>query len=393
MSANKQRQIDNVLGAILAIIPEEETTLIARLEDVLDSARYTPPDAMSVRWYGAAEVLEEHLGRISKHNDWQRQVFNIWLGKEATEMDDYTPNPDEAAADDVVVIPTTDTRHHALVKAEPAPAAATTPHDLLTMAVSQGSDIERLERLMEMQLRWEANEARKAYAAAMVAFKRDPPRIVKDKQVSYKNTNYRHATLGNVAQVIAAALAEHGLTAAWTTAQEIKRGAITVTCTITHVDGHSESTSLQEMADTSGSKNNIQALASTVTYLERYTVLALTGLATHEGDDDGASSDKRTRPPQDDRSPDPGEPPRESRTPGPTEHDRRVARCLRVLGTFGVTEDDLVGELGPSDGWGDVEFRKLEVWRVAFKGCQGNRERMDRLIRETFTLEPGSTES
>ena len=54
--------------------------------------------------------------------------------------------------------------------------------------------------------------------------------------------------------------------------------------------GHSESTTLEAAADQSGGKNAIQAIGSTVTYLERYTLLALTGLATHE-DDDGAGSE------------------------------------------------------------------------------------------------------
>ena len=59
-----------------------------------------------------------------------------------------------------------------------------------------------------------------------------------------------------------------------------------VTCKITHELGHSEETSLSAPADSSGSKNAIQAIGSTITYLQRYTLLALTGLATHEQDDD-----------------------------------------------------------------------------------------------------------
>jgi hypothetical protein len=51
--------------------------------------------------------------------------------------------------------------------------------------------------------------------------------------------------------------------------------------------GHSESTSLTAAPDTSGSKNSIQAVGSTITYLERYTLLALTGLAAQGQDDDG----------------------------------------------------------------------------------------------------------
>jgi len=40
----------------------------------------------------------------------------------------------------------------------------------------------------------------------------------------------------------------------------------------------------------SGNKNPIQAIASTVSYLERYTLLAITGLTTKDMDDDGKNA-------------------------------------------------------------------------------------------------------
>lgn len=55
----------------------------------------------------------------------------------------------------------------ASVVSRPAP----TPMDLLSIAMDQGADLDRLERLMMMQERWEANEARKAYLSAFAAFK------------------------------------------------------------------------------------------------------------------------------------------------------------------------------------------------------------------------------
>lgn len=160
----------------------------------------------------------------------------------------------------------------------------TTPATLLEMAVSQGADLDRLEKLMDMQLKWEANEARKSYHAAMTEFKKNPPEINKDKTVKYGQTEYNHASLANVTEKINKCLAEHGLSAAWRTGQS---NGITVTCIITHELGHSESTSLTTIADTSGGKNNIQGIGSTISYLQRYTILALTGLATKDTDNDG----------------------------------------------------------------------------------------------------------
>src|SRR5690606_36377667 len=83
-------------------------------------------------------------------------------------------------------------------------APSTTPSDLLRLAVQQGADIAKLEQLMALQERWEANQARKAYVEAMAEFKKNPPEIFKDKTVSFKtdkgNTTYDHATIGNVVE-------------------------------------------------------------------------------------------------------------------------------------------------------------------------------------------------
>jgi hypothetical protein len=166
------------------------------------------------------------------------------------------------------------------------------PAAMINAAITGGADLEKLEKLMLLQERWEANEAKKAYVMAMAKFKANPPKIDKDRSVNYGTTHYDHASLANVTEKINSALALAGLSAAWTTKQD--GAGISVTCTITHHLGHSESTTLTAEADTSGQKNKIQAIGSTITYLERYTILALTGLATHEQDDDGKKTEVQT---------------------------------------------------------------------------------------------------
>jgi hypothetical protein len=161
------------------------------------------------------------------------------------------------------------------------------PAEMIRMAVTGGADLGKLEQLLNLQERWESNEARKAYHTAMAEFKANPPKIDKDKQVAYGNTKYNHASLFNVTEKIGEALSKCGLSTSWSTKQN---GAILVTCKITHIKGHSEETTLSAPSDTSGSKNAIQAIGSTITYLERYTLLALTGLATYDQDDDGRAA-------------------------------------------------------------------------------------------------------
>lgn len=161
------------------------------------------------------------------------------------------------------------------------------PSQMIELAVSKGADLDKLEKLLTLQERWEANEAKKAYNKAMSDFKANPPEINKDKTVKYGNTKYNHASLYNVTEKINSELSKYGLSASWTTKQN---GQIIVTCRITHVKGHSEETTISAPADISGAKNAIQAIGSTITYLQRYSLLSLTGLATFDQDDDAQAT-------------------------------------------------------------------------------------------------------
>jgi hypothetical protein len=164
-----------------------------------------------------------------------------------------------------------------------------TPMELIQTALTKGANIDQLERLMGLQERWEANRARRAFVSAMTAFKADPPEILKNKNVSFGQTSYDHATLDHVCKQVTHGLSKHGISHRWRIEQV--QGTISVTCILTHDLGHSEETTLVAGADQSGSKNAIQAIGSAVTYLERYTLLAATGLAPKNGDDDGRGAE------------------------------------------------------------------------------------------------------
>lgn len=173
----------------------------------------------------------------------------------------------------------------------PLPQQAATPSMLLAMAVQQGADLDRLERLMALQERWDANEARKAFVEAMTAFKAEPLEIFKRKEVGYTTkegdfVGYKHATLADVTDVVVPAMARHGLSHRWDVEQ--RDGRVFVTCVVTHRQGHSETVKLDSAPDASGKKNAIQQVASAIQYLQRYSLLAIVGLATKDtNDDDG----------------------------------------------------------------------------------------------------------
>lgn len=167
---------------------------------------------------------------------------------------------------------------------------------VLERAVTQPEfDLERIDRLLDIKERWEALNAKKAFAAAKVEFKKTPPQIFKNKHVGFGTTQYEHATHDEVTTKISAALALHGFTHSWSVTQADNK--ITVTCTLLHVGGHAESVELSSVNDGSGGKNSIQAIASANTYLQRYTLLAVTGLSTSDmPDDDGKAAPKEAPP-------------------------------------------------------------------------------------------------
>jgi hypothetical protein len=148
-------------------------------------------------------------------------------------------------------------------------------------------DIERMERLLQMHERLVANRARAAYAAALARLQPKLP-LIKERG-SFKNNSgavqSKYAYWEDIVGVITPLLAEEGFSLSFRTGN--KDNKIQVTGVLTHQEGHHEETTLDLPADTSGSKNAVQAVASSVSYGKRYTAGALLNLRTGELDDDG----------------------------------------------------------------------------------------------------------
>jgi len=162
-----------------------------------------------------------------------------------------------------------------------------TPMTMLNMAVAQGADLEKLQKLMDLQERWEASEARKAFNADFAAFKAESIQIVKNITVTdgpLKGKKY--ADLFAVVSSVTPHLSKHNLSASWKITKD-EKDWLEVTCFLRHALGHFECISMGGPPDTGGAKNAIQARASSVAYLERYTFLGATGLASTEEDKDG----------------------------------------------------------------------------------------------------------
>jgi hypothetical protein len=231
------------------------------------------------------------------------------------------------------------------------------PGQLIALALEKGADPGTLEKLMDLQERWEAGNARKAYVLAMAGFKQEAPAVlIKGDKVDFTSsrgrTHYNYANLGSIVQEITTILGKFGLSASWETSQDEKDNII-VTCHITHSAGHRESVTLRGPADESGNKNRIQAVGSTVTYLQRYTLLAALGLATGE-DDDGRQGAPNGKPPA-------GKPPVHPNPKIQTAIEFCLSASKKEAEILAITKKKTLADITESD---------LEVLRVWLTGKQ-----------------------
>lgn len=153
-------------------------------------------------------------------------------------------------------------------------------------------DIGRLRELLAVKKEWDAEAARRAYTAAMAAFKSEPLKIFKTKDVNIPGgAKFKHATLADVCDGVVANLGKHGLSHSWVPKQ-LENNWVEITCVMTHEAGHSERFTLRGPPDDSGKKSVIQQIASTKTLLERYTLTAAVGLGASDMED----ADDRSAP-------------------------------------------------------------------------------------------------
>lgn len=162
-------------------------------------------------------------------------------------------------------------------------------------------DVAKLGTLMGMVKEREEDNRKRAFYAALAGAKGEFGPIIKTRQVDYEHkeregrdpggrTKYRYEQLADVAAVVDPILSKHGLSYRHRTVQG-QAGRMTVTCVLSHADGYSEENSLEGTEDKSGQKNPNQSIASTVTYLQRYTLKQALGIGAGVDDDAGGVDD------------------------------------------------------------------------------------------------------
>lgn len=166
---------------------------------------------------------------------------------------------------------------------------------LLEAAATRGATAQDLERYMAMYETELADERRKVFTAAKVALTAEAFDLIKDRTNDEFGNSY--ISLGRLVKTVGPRLSAHGLAAAWDIDQS-KGSEVTVTCILSHVDGHSERVALTVPRDDDGRKNDLQAIKSSLTYARSMTYEAVCGLAATDAnvDDDGAGAGRAGQP-------------------------------------------------------------------------------------------------
>lgn len=181
-----------------------------------------------------------------------------------------------------------------LVQEDAAPAPADNAALMFErLAKDPSVDVEKLERLIAMQERIMRHNAKAEFDAAFAQMQGEIPEIDEQGRILVDGKlRSKYATNEDIQRAVKPILQRHGFSIRFRNEWLDGGKLLKIVGILSHRSGHSEQDEFVAAADTSGSKNAIQALGSTRSYGQRYTTIALLNIATRGTDDDGASSEK-----------------------------------------------------------------------------------------------------
>lgn len=154
-------------------------------------------------------------------------------------------------------------------------------------ALNPNVDLDKMERLLNMQERILAKNAEAEFSAALATMQPELPIIAERGGIKDRGGNIQshYALWEDIIGTITPILSRHGFALSFRTDNDAT--SVKVTGVLSHRAGHSERTTLALPVDTSGNKNAVQSVGSSTSYGKRYTASALLNLRTGEADDDG----------------------------------------------------------------------------------------------------------
>lgn len=154
------------------------------------------------------------------------------------------------------------------------------------VAMDGNSDLDKLERMMAMKERHDAQNAKAAHDQAFAQASAEFPEIPLNGENKHNGTRY--ALLKDIISKTRPVLSKYGFSLSFST--EITEKDVIVTAELAHQNGHTRRNSLPLPRDTGAGRNAVQAVGSTQTYGQRYTAQAILGLSLGEDTEDDGNS-------------------------------------------------------------------------------------------------------
>jgi hypothetical protein len=165
------------------------------------------------------------------------------------------------------------------------------PAEMIRMAVAGNADLDKLEKLLALQERYEANEARKIFASSFATAQSNILAVIKTKV--NPQTHSKYADLGDVIESAKPVYTAEGFSVIFYEMDCPLPEHIRVCADVLHKSGHKETYHYDTPLDGKGLKGNenmtkIHGKASSVAYARRYLMCMIWNIPT--ADDDGNKS-------------------------------------------------------------------------------------------------------
>jgi len=160
-------------------------------------------------------------------------------------------------------------------------------------ATDPNVDIDKMERLLNMQERIFDKNAEMAFNTAMAIVQQETPRI--KREADNPQTRSKYAKLESINHVLVPIYTENGFALSFGTGDTPSEGWQRITCKISHVGGHSANFFVDLPVDDEGLKGNtnktkMHGAGSTMSYGRRYLTVLIFNITISDEDNDGNTS-------------------------------------------------------------------------------------------------------
>lgn len=155
-------------------------------------------------------------------------------------------------------------------------------------AINPNVDIDKMERLLEMQERIMARDAKSAFSSAMSDAQSQVRPVAAD--ATNPQTRSKYATYAALDRAVRPIYVQHGFALSFNTTDGAADDHIRLTCNVMHRDGHSELYRVDMPADGKGAKGGdvmtkTHAAGAAMSYGQRYLLKLIFNIAVGEDDD------------------------------------------------------------------------------------------------------------